>query len=671
MSVFAKSRNCPSFGDGWVKGKGRGESGPLYTWYAPLSTPTQPDIERDGTEYYWPLDDATPNTSVSNYAGTKTLTKAGAGTINPVTDFDFNSNGKGVSFAPTSLLQGDIGAAIGTQDFYVEFDYSCSKNTSLGQNAIPLGMGPSPFAGDLAWSIYFYGGTSIVLYMVNDAAVYKTCSWTGIIPHDGTRHRLRMEVDRDSDAGMKCFIDGVELTRGANAIDDYSGLNLSNQYLTIGSSAFNGTDYPFEGEISQVKLVIGSCTGSTSTFKKGLDVDTGSGAITFTRTTAQTGEHEAYNPNEENIQTQIAGNPVHQRLDPTSDSEQGILIESESTNYAIQSRALDNVAWTAANVTVTADDTEGPDGVKMADKLVSTAANGTVEQTTGLTSTSEEPCFSVWLKADAGTFDNTDVVLEMEDSAAGDENVSALLDAQTGLNATVGTDWKHCYVFAAFSAGVGASVTCRIKMITNGLTIYADMAQCAVQTTHDSKKTPSSFIYTVAASVTRTINAVSIATSAISTNINKFSWSGMFQMNFPDGVSISENIHIFTVRTNIGDFWWYQNTHASYRFAYLGTAVANWYNPSYTYGQWVNIGGSVDTVNDIYTFVVDGNIEYTGVVPKGAIGAITGIYVGSRDGATNICLESIAGPLRIYDGKALSNAEFASEYADMKTKLGI
>ncbi|MCP3682687.1 MAG: hypothetical protein GY861_08365 [bacterium] len=651
----------------------------IYTWYHPFSTPVQANIPRDSTEYYWPMDDSTPDTEVVNYAGAKALTKQLGGTLSAVTTFEFNESNKAVLQDGVSCYSGAVlDAAIGTQDFYAEFD--CSFKEDKIYHGI-FAIGDSTAGVDFA-----HQGQDFYLFMYKNgdpAGNNRVLRWrpmTNDVWADGARHRFRVQVDRSNDLNSFLIIDDVAINAASHNVDDYDGVSISggakDTTLVVGGRINNG--HPLRGEISQFKLVFGDYgSGSTTAaFDTGVKPTVGDDVV-FTRTTYQHGNSEFYNNTEtENFRAQKT-NPAYNRLDSTKDSERGLSLEAGATNWGLYSRKFDHAAtWVASNITVTTQQTQGIDDCKQAEKLVSTAANGTLTQTTAKATAGEEVCVSVWLKADAGTFDSTDVILEVEDSVAGAEQVTGLLDAQTGLSITagnsnqIGTDWKQCYIFVSFTGGAAGNIRYRIKMITDALTIYADCAECKIQTTYDSKKTPSSFVYTYHVATTRNLTSVSIPTTAI-TNVNKFSWSGMFQMNHPDGQVTSEALHFFSVVTNIGNFWWYQNNAASYKFAYLGSIAANWYNPSYTCGQWVNIGGSVDTVADEYTFAVDGAIEYTGTVAKGAIGAITGIWLGSRDGATNICSEANAAELRIYDGLALNDAQFASEYLDMKTNLGI
>lgn len=88
----------------------------------------------------------------------------------------------------------------------------------------------------------------------------------------------------------------------------------------------------------------------------------------------------------------------------------GYLVEGARTNLCLRSQELDNVAWTATNVTVAADSIAAPDGTTTADTLTASAANGTVIQDLGAIASAVK-AWGLWLKRKTGT-GNIDLTLD-------------------------------------------------------------------------------------------------------------------------------------------------------------------------------------------------------------------------------------------------------------------
>lgn len=229
----------------------------------------QDQIAQDGTTLYFPLDDATPNTSVTNIGSTITLNKTGTGTLAANSTYYFNATGKGVTFNENAQLYGDTGVPVGTQDFLVEWDgriinhsgsYCCAFQHGAAANANP--------------AIFLYIGTttsafapSIVLYMSDGAGNYKTCSWTSsqYLATNGS-HRYKLVVDRDNNTNTKLYIDDVEQSKGSCNIADHSAVDYTGTYLSIGGRHVN-TAYEWLGVMSCFKMLINSTTSTTAAFK--------------------------------------------------------------------------------------------------------------------------------------------------------------------------------------------------------------------------------------------------------------------------------------------------------------------------------------------------------------------------------------------------------------------
>ena len=617
MPVYMPTRNDPIYNGRFIRGKKRGgASSPLYTWYAPLQTPTQPDIARDGTEYYWPLDDATPNVSVVNYAGAKTLTKVGAGTLSAVTDF-FNTQGKAVGFDGVNYLTGDIGGAIGTSDFYVEF-YLTSINGDAGffgvHDDVNLGIGFEVISGGQ------------LRLLAQDGGSYKLATWSlpsGLLFSDGTRHHFLIQVDRNSDANTKVYIDGVALTSTGSTIDDWAATNFSGTKLYLGQRGIPGAA-TFKGELSQFKLVIGSYSGSTTAaFNKGLDVSYGTGAITYTRATAQTGKNEVYNPNEQEIQTQLAGNPVIYRPDNTLTAS-GLRHEDVATNLCLRSRELSNAAWVpSANLVVTANSVVGPDGITLADRLVTSAATQTLTQDTGTAVGANVGLYngSAWLKGAAG---GEKVTLTLTDTN-GISTTTALLKYSDGASAAAAgltIDWVRYYVKNTMGAGAG-NVQISINVDDNGATVYCDMVQVEMNQ-GKAVDMPSSFIPTVAATATRNKNLVTIPNTELSDT--KFTWLQMIQI-IARPAELWGGIWLDAVNADTGYTSLYINSGSVLSNVYFDTAQ-NLGAVTFPIGTWILVGQSINIVDDEYAAIWNGTLQVAGTTAKATPTYSTAFVIG-------------------------------------------
>lgn len=648
---------------GFRKKIGGGSSSPLYTWYAPFSTPVQDNIERDGTEYYWPLDDATPNVSVVNYAGAKTLTKTGAGTAIAVTNFDFNESSKAVLYDGSVYHEvADVGTSLGTQDIYMEFDFRNIGDPYFG--VISQGNAVD------GWAVLLFGtasGSSTMRVYLYNGGVPKTLAFnTPYFIDRNTRHRCKIEIDRDNAANMKCYIDGISCGLNSQDITDYSATSIGGTSFYIGRD--NPSGHTAIGEISQVKIVYGSYTGSTTpAFNKGLTPTVGATSPTFTRATLATGINEVYNPNGSYVHTQLVGNPVISLPDPSKPLASGIYVDNNCINYLLRSRELDNVAWTPANITVTANQVAGPDGVILADKLVSTAANGTLINATGTAAANKYITASLLLRANAGTFTSSDVVLGLDDTGHAGAT-EALLDADTGLEISaansneIGTDWRRVYVYKAFGA-VGGNIELTVKMITNALTIYADMGQAEARVTGNVSSQPTGFIYTTSATVTRNTTQLTCNVSELS---NKMTVLMMVAPTMDETTLVANNSFLFNINSDLGLTWARFKPNAV-QFRYFGTDMAD-VATTWTPYNWYCVGIVVDTDADEYWLVWDGTLQTKQTTVK-ATPTYTSCYIGGYDASYGS--ELIISQLRFYKNKALTQAQITAEYNDMKTKMGL
>jgi len=109
----------------------------------------------------------------------------------------------------------------------------------------------------------------------------------------------------------------------------------------------------------------------------------GSPTATFTRSSSGT-----YVDGTGTVQTATSGNA---RFDfaASGQTKAGVLVETQATNLALHSEGFDDAYWVKTHVTVTADQTAGPDGLVTADKILADATtNNHVTRTQTFSETS-------------------------------------------------------------------------------------------------------------------------------------------------------------------------------------------------------------------------------------------------------------------------------------------
>jgi hypothetical protein len=171
--------------------------------------------------------------------------------------------------------------------------------------------------------------------------------------------------------------------------------------------------------------------------------------------------------------------------DPVTLAKRGLLMEEARTNVALHNSDLTQAAWVASNITPLKNVT-GPDGVaNSASRITATAANGTILQTVTLASSARFQ--SAYVKRITGTG-----TVEMTTD-----------NGSTWTAITVTADWTR--------------VSIPSQTVTNpvfGFRIVTDTDAIAVfGVQNENGAFPTSYIPTTTASVTRALDACSIATN--------------------------------------------------------------------------------------------------------------------------------------------------------------
>jgi len=126
----------------------------------------------------------------------------------------------------------------------------------------------------------------------------------------------------------------------------------------------------------------------------------------------------------------------------------------QNANQALYSQLFSNAAWTKTNITLTASQTD-PNAGTEAFTLTANAANATMLQSIALSGTKNRT-FSIYLKRKTGT-----------------GNISLTVDGTTYVVTAITGSWVR-YSTALLASG---TVTCGIKIATNGDEVYAAWAQ--------------------------------------------------------------------------------------------------------------------------------------------------------------------------------------------------
>ena len=99
----------------------------------------------------------------------------------------------------------------------------------------------------------------------------------------------------------------------------------------------------------------------------------------------------------------VPANTARYRFHPVTGLSEGLLVEAQRTNLLLRSEEFENIAWTATNLSVTANSTTAPDGTTTADTLAATAAGGKLAQAVTITA-GRGIALGVYAKANASSW---------------------------------------------------------------------------------------------------------------------------------------------------------------------------------------------------------------------------------------------------------------------------
>jgi hypothetical protein len=220
----------------------------------------------------------------------------------------------------------------------------------------------------------------------------------------------------------------------------------------------------------------------------------------------------------------------------------GLLIEEQRTNLVLQSQTFDNASWTADNLTKSADTATSPDGTVNADSITENTANANhkIYQSIAKAASAIQYAFSVYAKTNGRqirlTFDsgvNGNRVAVNFDLSTGTISTAASAHGTfTGASASiesVGNGWYRCSLTG--TTGTETTVRPNIFLLSgttdfytgggvSGLYLWGAQLEVGAFAT--------SYIPTVAATVTRSADVASVNTLSPWFNATEGTFYGEF-----------------------------------------------------------------------------------------------------------------------------------------------
>ena len=245
--------------------------------------------------------------------------------------------------------------------------------------------------------------------------------------------------------------------------------------------------------------------------------------ITFTRASTATYFDAA------GVLQTAATNTPRWDYDPVTHALRGLLIEEARTNVLLNSGRLDNVSWTATNLTVTATATSAPDGTTNAIKGTPVVAVGThiITPSPSAITAGSTNTFSLFAKAagyprvylqftNGAQTNGAGATFNLTTGTASAINYIGLGSGGSVGMTNIGNGWYRCAISVMFDGT--SSATSAITFVDNGTTVnFGGDGTSGLYLWGGQIETgafATSYIPTTAASVTRAAEACSMPTAA-------------------------------------------------------------------------------------------------------------------------------------------------------------
>ena len=379
--------------------------------------------------------------------------------------------------------------------------------------------------------------------------------------------------------------------------------------------------------------------GTTSTLFYGAQVERGSSATDYIATTAA-----------------VASSGFDTSITPT-----GLLVEEARTNICLQSESFEEAEWTtAANSTFTKTQT-APDGTSTGTDVIHNDNNELNVQNIVVVADTVYT-YSVYIKQGiTGAHDWVRIAyynggngmqswFDLTNAAAA--GTPATFGAGITLTGTsvedVGNGWYRVSLTGQLASGVTAAVI-EIENVTADSGTTSEQAASVIWwgAQLEPGAFPTSYIRTVAASVTR--NADVVSTTDLSWHAS--SGSGSYYMDiFPDAVVASNRLLMLTVGADRAIDLSYPGTTTITAINFVSSSVeltTTTPGLSIASGTAYKYAVAIDT-NDLIAYV--GGVESTTPDVSGAISATpTAMFVGSFSAAGNLALNGHIAEIAYYD----------------------
>ena len=312
--------------------------------------------------------------------------------------------------------------------------------------------------------------------------------------------------------------------------------------------------------------------------------------------------------------------------DGTNWVSKGLLIEEQRTNLATYSEDFSNAAYGISGVTVLANQVAAPDGNTTADKLTMTSS-GTFYQSP-LYGSAGAQAGSVWLRADS----SQTVMLRIANDSGGESTTSTV---------TVTTSWQRFSVARTFAANP-TKIWFGIdqRSILGGPNVAATIYGWGYQI--ESGSFPTSYIPTVASSVTRSADVCQITGSAFTNLWNASEGSIVADYDIIGRVNaVGDATMIWqaddsTLNNRLTGIAYETTSLGVYKNGFFaatsGAGQANFYIADPGLNSAAKLGLAWK-VNDFYGY--SGGVA--GTDSSGSIPAVTQIKIGSRLGDYFLC----------------------------------